>query len=180
MISIHHQQLCAVIPQFVLIQNAPLRDAVLTIWQEACANADWTRLEDIPFMPGADPARFGFLQHVSLVTQYSYEVAKAHNQMETPPVNMDYVVAGALLHDVCKIVEYSAHGGRTQWGNMVSHGIYGITLCQKYQIPLEIIHIVASHTAKLSMPNKSAEAIIVSKCDAIAAGCVHLLEDKPS
>ncbi len=177
MISITKEQLCKLLPQFSLIRDVGLQETVLDIWLEACSQSDWERLEDIPFMPGADPRRFSFVHHVALVTQYSYAVTQAYNEMEPAPLNVDYVVAGALLHDVCKIVEYSASGGRTGWGKLISHGIYGVALCQKYQIPLEITHIVASHTAKLSMPNKSPEAIIVAKCDSIAAGCVHLCEN---
>ena len=177
MISITKEKLRDALPQFELIEDGALQEAVLKIWIEACAQSDWEQLQEIPFMPGSDPNRFGFLHHVALVTQYSYAVAQAYNQMEPTPLNVDYVVAGALLHDVCKIVEYSAAGGRSLWGRLVTHGIYGVALCQKYQIPLEIIHVVASHTAKLSMPNKSPEAIIVAKCDSIAAGCVHLLEE---
>lgn len=177
MITIGKSELMEKLPQFRLIGDDALREETLTIWQEACAQADWERLEDIPFGPGLDPARFGFLHHVALVTQYSYEVACAYNRMEEVQLNLDYVTVGALLHDVCKIVEYSASGGRTEWGKMVSHAIYGVAACRQHHLPIEIIHIVASHTAKLSMPNKSPEAIIVSKCDSIAAGCVHLLED---
>lgn len=176
MISITKEALCEKLPQFLLIQDEKLRNITLEIWQEACGASDWEVLEDIPFMPGSDAKRFGFLHHVELVTQYSYEVAMSYNRMEKEPVSVDFAVAGALLHDVCKIVEYSSFGGRTAWGQHVSHGIYGISLCQKYAVPLEVIHIVASHTAKLSMPNKTPEAIIVAKCDSIAAGCVHLLE----
>lgn len=176
MISITREHLCSLLPQFSLIQNQELCKKALDIWLEACSVSDWERLEDIPFMPGSDAVRFSFLHHVELVTQYSYEVAMAYNRLEDTPVSVDNVVAGALLHDVCKIVEYSATGGRTAWGQNVSHGIYGISLCHKHGVPLEVIHIVASHTAKLSMPNKSPEAIIVAKCDSIAAGCVHLLE----
>lgn len=177
MISITKEQLYQTLPQFLLIQDETLRNTTADIWLEACGASDWNALEDIPFMPGADAKRFGFLHHVALVTQYSFEVALAYNRMEATPISVDHATAGALLHDVCKIVEYSSAGGRSTWGQRVSHGIYGVSLCQKHGVPLDIIHIVASHTAKLSMPPKTPEAIIVSKCDAIAAGCVHLLED---
>lgn len=177
MIKVTSEELCKLLPQFELIEDTTLRNISLTIWKEACEKADWEHLEDIPFGPGSDSTRFGFLHHVALVTQYSYEVARAYNKMEPQPINVDYVVAGALLHDVCKIVEYSINGGRTQWGQHVTHGIYGIALMQQHGLPIEVIHIVASHTAKLSMPNKTPEAIIVAKCDSIAAGCVHLFED---
>ena len=178
MIRVTKEEICRLLPQFNLIRDAQLKDTALSMWQEACGRSDWESLEAIPFGPGYDPVRAGFLHHVALVTQYSYVVAMAYNELEPVPVNVDYVVAGALLHDVSKIVEYSSEGGRTAWGTHVSHAVYGVVLCEKYGLPIEITHIVASHTAKLGMPNKSPEAIIVAKADGIAAGCVHLFEDK--
>ena len=177
MIQISKEEICHLLPQFDLVQDAVLKDVALSIWQEACLKADWDDLKAIPFGPGYDAVRAGFLHHVAAVTQYSYVLAKAYNDLESEPLNVDYCVVGALLHDVCKIVEYSAAGGRTAWGNHVSHAIYGVALCEKYGVPLEITHIVASHTSKLSMPNKSPEAIIVAKADGVAAGIVHLFED---
>lgn len=178
MIDINKDELIKVLPQFNLLTDNGLKEEIINIWIETCKKADWNNLLDIPFGPGSDPVKFGFIHHVALVTQYTYDVAIEYNKMEEKKLNVDYAVAGALLHDVCKIVEYSANGGRTKWGNMVTHAIYGVGICESHKIPIEIIHIVASHTAKLSMSNKSPEAIIVSKCDSIAAGCVHLFEEK--
>jgi len=178
MIKTSKEEIRRLLPQFDFVEDVALKDTALSIWLEACSKADWDSLEAIPFGPGYDPIRAGFLHHVAAVTEYSYAVAKAYNKLEAIPVNVDYCVVGALLHDVCKIVEYSAAGGRTAWGTRVSHAIYGVALCEKYNIPLEITHIVASHTSKLGMPAKSPEAIIVAKADGIAAGVVHLFEDK--
>ena len=159
-----------------MIQSQELKDKVLRVWKKAAQECNWKCMEEVPFSPDYPPQPNSFLQHVRLVTGYSYAVALKNNDMEETKVDLDVVIAGALLHDVCKLVEYSADGGRTEWGQHVTHGIYGIALCQEEKIPLNVIHVIASHTAKLSMAQKSREAIIVAKCDSLAAACVHLYE----
>ena len=96
MISITKEQLYQTLPQFLLIQDETLRNTTADIWLEACGASDWNALEDIPFMPGADAKRFGFLHHVALATQYSFEVALAYNRMEATPISVDHATAGAL------------------------------------------------------------------------------------
>lgn len=169
-------QFAGYFPEFNQITSKELRDKVVRIWQRAARESDWDKMEDVPFSPDYPVHPNTFLQHVKLVTTYSYAVALKNNELEETKVDLDTVIAGALLHDVCKLVEYSSKGGRTAWGQHVTHGIYGIALCNEEHVPLEIIHIIASHTAKLSMSNKSRESIIIAKCDSLAAACVHLYE----
>ena len=176
MFDLTTEEFAGYFPEFNQITSEELRSKVVRIWQRAAKESDWERIGDIPFSPDYPAQPNTFLQHVKLVTAYSYAVARKNNELEEVKVDLDTVIAGALLHDVCKLVEYSAKGGRTPWGRHVTHGIYGIALCKEEHVPLEIIHVIASHTAKLSMNNKSREAIIVTKCDSLAAACVHLYE----
>lgn len=176
MFDLTTEQFAGYFPEFNQIVSEELRGKVIRIWQRAAKESNWGRIEDVPFSPDYPAEPNTFLQHVKLVTAYSYAIALKNNELEGTKVDLDTVIAGALLHDVCKLVEYSSKGGRTLWGQHVTHGIYGIVLCREEHVPLEIIHVIASHTAKLSMNNKSREAIIIAKCDSLAAACVHLYE----
>lgn len=176
MFTLTREQFARYFPEFEKIRAEDLKEKLLQIWQKAASESDWDTIEDIPFSPDYPAKPNSFVQHVRLVTAYSYAVAVKNNELEETKADIDVVVAGALLHDVCKIVEYSAKGGRTPWGRNVTHGVYGVALSHEAGIPLEIIHVIASHTAKLSMANKSREAVIVAKCDSIAASGVHLYE----
>lgn len=176
MIIITNERLCQLLPQINLISDESLRSKTLDIWRETCELSSWTSLEEIPFGPGLLPNEFSFLQHVTDVTRYSYMVALEHNKTNIHKANIDYVLAGALLHDVCKLMEYSAEDGFTEWGALIPHSMYGVYICKKYDIPLPIIHIVATHTPQVKMSGKSIEAIIVANSDRIAADIVHLYD----
>lgn len=173
--KITEQELLALFPEFDMIQDQGLRAKSIRVWLRACEASDWEKLTDIPFSGGFTPEPDNLVYHVRLTTQYSYAVAQRSNGLQKTQVNMDIIVAGALLHDVCKVVEYSSKGGKGAWGQQVTHGIYGICLCQEEGLPMEIIHIIASHTDKLGMPNKSLEAIIIHQCDNIAAAGSYLI-----
>lgn len=172
------KELVSLFPEFDLIQDSDLRSKSIRVWLRACETSDWENLTDIPFSGGFTPEPDNLVYHVRLATQYSYAVAKQSNQMQKTQVNLDIVVAGALLHDVCKVFEYSSKGGKGEWGRQVTHGIYGICLCHEEGLPMEIIHIIASHTDKLGMPNKTLESIIIHQCDNIAAAGSYLVSRK--
>ena len=169
------EQLSALFPELALIQNRDLREKTVQVWLQACQDCDWDSLEEIPFSAGFTPTPDNLVYHTRLAARYSYAVAQQSNQLQKTQVDLDIIVAGALLHDVCKVAEYSKAGGKTAWGNGVTHGIYGICLCHHFGLPMEIIHIIASHTEKLGMPTKSLEAIIIRHCDEIAASGSYLL-----
>lgn len=169
------KELLALFPEFEWITNQELKEKSIRVWLRACEKSDWKKLTDIPFSGGFTPDPDNLVYHVRLATDYSYEVAKKSNEMQKAQVDLDLIVAGALLHDVCKVVEYSSQGGKSAWGSEVTHGIYGVCLAQEEGLPLEIIHIIASHTEKLGMPNKSLESIIIHNCDNIAAAGSYLI-----
>lgn len=176
MFSISREQFSEWFPEFEEICGEELKHKIVKIWNETAGKSDWESMEDVPFSPDYPAQPNSFLQHMKLVTAYSTVCAKKNNELELTKVDMDTVIAGALLHDVCKLVEYSSAGGRTEWGKNVTHGIYGIAVCYEEKIPLEIIHIISSHTKQLTIANKTREAIIVAKADNLAAACVHLYE----
>ena len=169
------EKLVGLFPEFDLIQNQELRQKAIHVWLKACQSSDWDDLTEIPFSGGFTPKPDNLVYHTRLATRYSYAVAQQSNALQETQVDLDLIVAGALLHDVCKVVEYSKKGGKSSWGKGVTHGIYGVCLCHEAGLPLEIIHIIASHTEKLGMPNKSLEAIIIHQCDNVAAAGSYLI-----
>lgn len=177
MISLTDEELRKTFGTIDEIKDSALREKVLQAWQAALKESEWSDIMEIPFMPGYDAANFGFVHHVRAVAAYSHATALVYNKLEPEPVNVDHVLAGALLHDVSKVVEYAPGGGRTGWGRRVTHGIFGVHLCAQFGLPIEVTHIVSSHTSKLSMPPRTPEAIIVAKSDALAASCVHLMNE---
>lgn len=121
--KITEQELLALFPEFDMIQDQELRAKSIRVWLRACEASDWEKLTDIPFSGGFTPEPDNLVYHVRLATQYSYAVAQRSNELQKKQVNMDIIVVGALLHDVCKVVEYSSKGGKGIWGQQVTHGM---------------------------------------------------------
>jgi 3'-5' exoribonuclease len=97
-------------------------------------------------------------------------------------LDLEVVVAGAMLHDIGKLSEYNKDGSRTIYGNLVSHLVEGSEkiseFCfQKGIVPSQNIritiikHIVLSHHERLefnaAVTPATVEAIVVARADAL-------------
>ena len=81
-------------------------------------------------------------------------MAKHYNDFKVP-VNLDIVVAGALLHDIGKIESYSAEPSPSMStaGNVIEHIFLGYGMFMKFaelenlseNIKLALAHIIISH-----------------------------------
>jgi putative nucleotidyltransferase with HDIG domain len=168
-------QFFEIFPELELIESEVLREKVVKVWQTALDRSEWGKnIEAIPLFINIPKEKINLVSHTRAVTNYSLDLAELMNRHRGYNVNKDFLLAGALLHDVAKVVEYSVNGGKTAMGNSLTHGIYGVHLCIEAELPVEVIHIVASHTNKMGMPTKSIEAIIVHHCDAADAATIHL------
>lgn len=84
-------------------------------------------------------------------------------------LNKDYLLAGALLHDVGKLIEYekTADGKtqKSQLGKNLRHPFSGCALAVKHGLPVEVAHIIANHAKEGDGTLRSPEGVIVNKCD---------------
>src|SRR5207247_9480180 len=84
-------------------------------------------------------------------------------------IQRDYLIAGALLADVGKPLEYDkdASGNVIQWksGQQVRHPCSGVALAYKHRIPGEILHIIATHSHEGDKVERSIESIIFHHAD---------------
>ncbi|MFX1514328.1 MAG: HD domain-containing protein, partial [Promethearchaeota archaeon] len=79
-------------------------------------------------------------------------------------------IAGALLHDVGKLVEYSKNRekiGTSITGKLLRHPGLGLWLVKEVQLSDEIGHIVMCHSWEGDRADRLIESIIVNKCDFI-------------
>ena len=160
-----HDEIIKTLPEINFIKNAPLKEKVIEVWKRAVDLGKWDDIENIPFYPKISKDVVNLVKHTRAVTNHCLKVAEIMNDIYSYDVNIDYVVAGGLLHDVCKAVEYSVLGGRSAIGDLTTHGTYGVHLCLEVDMPVEVTHIVASHTKKMGLNPKIIEAIIVHYCD---------------
>ncbi|MBD3205526.1 HDIG domain-containing protein [Candidatus Bathyarchaeota archaeon] len=114
--------------------------------------------------------RGGLVEHILCVIRLSLELTKIIEDKYGGEVNRDYVLAGALLHDIMKVYCYedNPEGGfiTSELGGMIDHLTLMVAELYKRDFPLEVIHIIASHHGDVSPTKpKTIEALIVSVAD---------------
>ena len=151
-------------PELAEISDPGLADAVVEIWAETWKESRWERIEDAPKNPETVNARHKLVPHTRAVTVQGIAMARAIREFHDLPVNLDYVIAGCNLHDVSKLLEYGG-SGKTEFGQMVQHGVYGVHKALAHGLPLELVHIIGSHTTQSRLAPRTTEAIIVYYAD---------------
>jgi putative nucleotidyltransferase with HDIG domain len=163
-------------PEIEDIQSTELQQKVIACWQEAMAFRHWTseELTQIAFTLLAEGVKIGFLEHVRTCARMAIAIDRvmedAYGSRRTP-VNRDYLIAGALLADVGKLLEYDKKPDGTiyksDFGKYIRHPFSGVGLAYKHQLPAEVLHVIAVHSKEGAGENRSPEAIIFHHVDFI-------------
>jgi putative nucleotidyltransferase with HDIG domain len=165
-------------PEIKEIKDAELRERVIDAWLLALQDSQWERIEDLPWIPG----RAEFItnvQHCRGVARLGMAIARAllHGTDVAPDViiDIDIVIAGCLLHDLGKMLEYASPpnppGTKTPLGKHMMHHILGAHLAIKAGLPTEVVHCIESHREAESF-ERSYEAKIVHYSDMLHADAV--------
>lgn len=160
------EQFKRLFPEAKQIRDPKLIEGVLKTWQLAQERSCWKAvdLRHIPFTLLIQ-TRTSLLEHTRNVTRMAMAVAR-----ERGDLNMDYVIAGGLLHDVGKLLEYERRGQqvvKSKSGELVRHPVSGYGLTREADLPLEVSHIVISHSEEGEKVKRTPEAILIHHCDFI-------------
>ncbi|HDD60711.1 MAG: hypothetical protein DRN42_02885 [Thermoplasmata archaeon] len=155
------------LPLLRRIEREHLRGLVMRVWLEAARRGGWDDLEGIPFTLLIKPAPYDLLEHTRRVAEMALAVGEKRND-----VDRDLLLAGALLHDVGKLLEYRRVGGEvvlSPSGRLLRHPISGAALVLEMGGDERLAHIVATHSreGELLKSGRSPEATIVYHCDFI-------------
>jgi len=161
-------------PELSEIRNADLREKVVSVWAEAITGGGWQpeELEAIPFTLLAGKIEMRFIEHVRSCVQMCLAVEQVLKNIwgERVPVDHDALVAGALLADVGKPLEYARKDGKIvkgHYGDMLRHPFSGVGMCYKHGLPPEVMHIVATHSKEGDHVQRTIESIIFHHTDFI-------------
>ena len=169
------EELIENMPEFNLIEDKELRENTISVWEEAVNYRNWTAEEllGIPFTLLIDNVKVMFVEHVRTVCKMCVAcdevLTEAYGDRKTP-INRDILVAGALLCDVGKLMEYDKENGKvvkSKHGKYLRHPFSGVGLCFKYNIPDEVMHLIAVHSHEGDKFGRSPEAIILNHADFI-------------
>ena len=166
------EKLLELIPEFNQIKDQELREKTIRIWEKALKIRNMTP-EDMlrmPFTLLIDPCPANFVEHTRGVVNVSVNAAKALKEVygDRMNINMDYLLSGALLHDVGKILEYIEKDGKfvkSTEGKFLRHPFSGVGLAFDEGIPDEIMHMIAVHAGEGDGKWRSTEAVIIHHAD---------------
>ena len=166
------EELLELIPEFNLIVNAELRERCIKVWDEGMRRGGW-KADDLPKMAQSlliPDAATNIVEHTRAVTLIAAGVADVFEKIygERNPLNRGFLIAGALLHDVGKLQEYSFVDGKavkSDLGTQLRHPFGGVILAAEQGIPVEVLHIIATHAGEGDLLRRSREATVVHHAD---------------
>jgi len=147
------------------IKNSDLRNKVVKVWLTVADIGGWKNLDDVPFtLLIEDSGRL--TDHTKRVTN----LAKCIKDQRDENINQNYLIAGALLHDVGKLLEYAMKDRKvvkSEYGKKFRHPVSGSKLAWKCDLPDEVVQIIFAHSHEGDNIDRSPEAYIVHHCDFI-------------
>lgn len=161
-------------PELEWISDAGLRKKTAKTWELALERSALTAddLLQIPFTLLAGPdLKVSFMDHKRAVVHIARECGLKFKEFfeDDLPVDMDVLIAGAILADVGKLLEYEMdEKGRCvqgKYGKYIRHPFSGVSLAEQCGVPPEVCHIIAAHAGEGDLVKRSVEACIVHHAD---------------
>lgn len=161
-------------PELAWIKDTDLRQKSTKTWQLALERSVLTAedLQRIPFTLKAGPEmKVSFMAHKRAVVHIARDSALKMIEFfgDNLPINLDVVIAGAILADVGKLLEYELDekGNSFQgiYGKYLRHPFSGVSLAEECGIPAEVCHIIAAHAGEGELIQRTTEAYIVHHAD---------------
>ncbi len=162
-------------PELEWISDASLREATTRCWEIAFERSPLSPedLEEIPFTLLVPDCPTSFMAHKRCVVHIARRAAEAMREQmgDALSIDLDTVVAGAILADVGKLLEYERIDGnarQSRRGSLLRHPFTGVALAMEAGVPDEVCHIIAAHAAEGDLVRRTTEALIVHHADFMA------------
>jgi putative nucleotidyltransferase with HDIG domain len=163
-------------PEIEWIDNLQLREQVTQTWIKALERSPLKAddLNQIPFTLLVPNCPISFMEHKRCVVHIAREAAKAMQSFmgRALSIDMDAVIAGAILADVGKLLEYElgpdGKSRQSERGEALRHPFTGVALALECGVPDAVCHIIAAHAAEGDLVKRTTEAFIVHHADFMA------------
>ncbi|MCL2684571.1 MAG: HD domain-containing protein [Synergistaceae bacterium] len=163
------------LPEIGWINDKALQEKVVSAYVDALETGGWEPedMDRMPFTLLIPDCPASYLSHVRGVTRMAHKALEEFNSLYARDgkftMNNDLLVAGALLHDVGKLVEYEkSPEGRTVKSGMgkdLRHPFSGTVIALRNGCGTDICHIIANHAHEGDGTLRSPEAVLVNKAD---------------
>ena len=166
------EKLLQILPEIDWIEDADLREKVVETWIDGLGRGGW-QPEDVDRMPFtlAKKVTSSFAKHVRSVTRICAFVADTFDEIYGGvdlKLDKDLLLAGALLHDVGKLVEMEEVDGtfrKSPAGKLVRHAFSGVALADAHGLPAEVQHMIGTHSKEGGPFVRTPESVVLHLAD---------------
>jgi len=157
------------------ITDKNIREKTVKAWTLACERGGWKSMDDLHAMPFTlltNTRGVNFIEHTIAVTEGACALAKAQEAVyREMPYKIDYdrLLAGGLLHDVGKLLEFERddQGGfrKSRSGMCARHPISGTYIAAEVGLPDEILNTIACHAKEGDGRPQVVETVLIHQAD---------------
>jgi len=160
-------------PEIRQIQAPPLREQVVQCWLDALAAGGWAP-EDLAVLPASlrlTDRSFRLVHHVREVAQMAMAAHRIFGTLYGDGalrLDPDILLAGALLHDVGKPMEFARADGAWRLSDSARsfrHPFGGFAVAARHSVPPEVLEIIAYHSTEGQGFPRSAEDTVIHLAD---------------
>lgn len=158
-------------PEIDVIRDAKLREQTADVWVDALRGGGWEvgDMAAIPFTLLIE-TKVSLVEHTRAVTRTAMAIADTMTDAygDAMPINRDQLIAGGILHDVGKLLEYRKEGGRvvkSDMGKDLRHPFSGTALAYAKGLPSSVCHLIAVHAKEGDGARRNPEAFIIHHAD---------------
>lgn len=166
-----HETVKKLWPELEWIEDKELREKTAKVWEYALEHSDLSAqdLYEIPFSLLTEKS-VSFIAHKRSVVHICRESARVMREFydDALPINMDVLISGAILIDVGKLLEYTKVAGicvQSRMGKLVRHPFSGVALAARFDLPPEVLHMIACHSKEGDHGQRTTEGWIVHHAD---------------
>jgi putative nucleotidyltransferase with HDIG domain len=180
-------EIAELFPSLMDIQSEDLREKVAAVWNESittgCDGKGWTfdELRAVKFTLLAGDIEMTFIEHLNSCVRQCMAIAEVLDSAFTCeiPIDRDVLIAGALLADCGKPLEYDKDAAGTiikgAFGQALRHPFSGVAMAYKHEMPAAVMHIIATHSHEGDKVQRSIESIIFHHADFVDFDIAKLL-----
>ncbi len=159
-------------PELDWIEDPGLREKTAKVWEYALEKSALTAedLHRIPFTLLAEKA-VSFMAHKRSVVHVVRESARIMREFygDALPIHLDHLISGAILIDVGKLLEYEKDADgkvvTSREGKLLRHPFTGAALAHRFDLPAEVIHMIAVHSKEGDHGGRTVEGWIIHHAD---------------
>jgi len=172
----------SVFPEILDISDKNLQKKVAEVWMRCLDQSTFSKIEDVPNFPSKDyPApglshpemtKFTLVNHVRSVIYLTKNIASCIKVFYNIETNLDYLLAGAIIHDADKVLYFSGNKGSyriSDLGKNLPHGFMVGSIAWQLGLDEDIINIALCHAGKSAIFPRKMEGLILIYADCMMA-----------